>query len=88
MTYTFRQARDAAIKAKKEVHSIVSISSDFEAIPWFRIQITTKQGNELLKDCQNFTNWVEQVEERPDRAGVKINGVWFWWDKMNMGKVA
>lgn len=88
MTYTFRQASEVATNAKKEVFGLVSIASDFEAIPWFRIQITPKQGTELLKDCQNYTRWVEQVEDRADRAGVKIKGVWFWWDKMNMGKAA
>ena len=71
-----------AKELRKEVHNLVSIAMDFEEIPWFNVEITPFEGKLLLRDCESAPAWVQGVEQRPDRSGVKINGVWFWWENV------
>ncbi len=82
MSFTFRQAKQRANDMKKEVNDIVSISSDFDHIPYFQITLTVNEGQQLLKDSYNYQRQIDQRLVHPDRSGLKINGVWFYWDKL------
>ena len=84
--YNFNRAYKEARKAMAELKRM-SFGSSLQPTG-VMIGITEKQGMELLHSCQNYKASVENIYERSDRAGIKIKGVWFYWDKNEVGRAA